>query len=72
MTNEPMFYNTHPFKGDADQCEHIVNDWVGKCGCKRENEIHKGEICFFCASFFTVRGEHKKDCPANGRVPKKV
>lgn len=35
-----MFYNTHPFIGSGDQCEHIVNDWVGRCGFIESNEIH--------------------------------
>ena len=35
-----LYQNTHPFKGEGEQCKHIVSDYVGECGCGRENEVH--------------------------------
>lgn len=40
MKDEPFFYNTHPFTGNSEQCEYIVNDYVGQCSCVKSNPIH--------------------------------
>lgn len=35
---------THIFKDNGKgECEAIVNDWVGPCGCKKDNEVHDVE-----------------------------
>jgi hypothetical protein len=43
MTDEPMFYNTHPYSPNEDhpnECQYDVG-YAGKCGSKRENEVHE-------------------------------
>ena len=56
-----LYSKTHPFIGTGAQCEHIVSDYIGPCGCVKSNPIHlNGGLIGVEETFCVTKEEARK------------